>query len=312
MKDHSEKQPIDDLFARKLGDMSLKPSADGFERLQARMNQNKPEAHVVFWRNPAMQRYMAVAACLILVCLFGWLYQTRNEGVKTSDRVASNQLSHPQAKHQASRGQSSDQSIDSNASKKTEERTIAPTPIEESLTREELAYSTDTKAIGTSSNKTLPTHRQPKMVSGVDVQEVTDKTVLAHTKPADSPQKNEVPVVAGNQTSATPTERLADNATKPVIPSERVLVVTIGEPESLVAARQVAKEATPDKAVATTYDKPESEGKSGGLWQQVKRIKQGEIFARRDNTNGDDERGLLGRAYNGLKHNLDKDKSAKQ
>src|ERR671932_476780 len=109
MKDHSEKQPIDDLFARKLGDMSLKPSADGFERLQARMNQNKP---------------------------------------------------------QASRGQSSDQSIDSNASKKTEERTIAPTPIEESLTREELAYSTDTKAIGTSSNKTLPTHRQPKMVSG--------------------------------------------------------------------------------------------------------------------------------------------------
>ena len=62
MKKHTEKPSIDELFARKLGNMSLPPSSDGFERLQARMGQHKPEVRVVFWRNPDLQRSMAVLA----------------------------------------------------------------------------------------------------------------------------------------------------------------------------------------------------------------------------------------------------------
>lgn len=310
MKDHSEKQPIDDLFARKLGDMSLKPSSDGFERLQARMNQNKSEVRVVFWRNPVVQRYMAIAACLLLVCLFGWLYQTKNVGEEIGDRVASNQTRQSKAKQQDSKGQIYSKPIEDGTSEQGDIKSVTPATVEEKLNQEELAYSTGRNAIGKSPSKTLPVNNQPEKKPALGTDEAIEKAVLAQTKPTDNLLKTEAPAVA-NTIPATPVERLADNTTKPAIPSERVLVVTIGEPESLVAARQVVKEAALEKSVAAANDKPESEGKSGGLWQQVKRIKQGEIFARRDNNSSDDERGLLGRAYNGLKHNLDKDKSVK-
>jgi len=92
MKKHTEKPLIDELFARKLGNTSLTPSSDGFARLQARMGQHKPESRMMFWRNPAMQRYMAAAACLLLVCLFGWLYWPSTGATKQGQsQLATNQ-----------------------------------------------------------------------------------------------------------------------------------------------------------------------------------------------------------------------------
>src|SRR5438874_663574 len=90
MKKPTEKQSIDELFSRKLGNMSLPPSADSFERLQARMGQNKQQGRITVWRNPTMQRYMAAAACLLFVCLFGWLYRP-SIATKGQVQVATNQ-----------------------------------------------------------------------------------------------------------------------------------------------------------------------------------------------------------------------------
>ena len=93
----------------------------------------------------------------------------------------------------------------------------------------------------------------------------------------------------------------------------RVLVVTIAEPEALVAARQAVKASNEEKPAIAAIEKQEKDTKATGLWQQVKRFKEGELFARRDNDNSSSEdRGLLGRAYSGIKHSLDKDKPSKQ
>ncbi|RYF58670.1 MAG: hypothetical protein EOO39_34000 [Cytophagaceae bacterium] len=109
-----------------------------------------------------------------------------------------------------------------------------------------------------------------------------------------------------------PTEQIADAKpiTKPSPVTERVLVVTIAEPEALVAAR-AAKASMEEKAALAQNEKSAKDTKSSSLWQQIKRVKEGEVFARQDNTNKD-ESGLLGRAYNGLKHSLEKDKTTKQ
>lgn len=303
MKKHTEKQPIDDLFARKLGNMSLPPSPNGFERLQARMGQGKPEAGVVFWRNPAMQRYMAAAACLLLVSLFGWLYWPTSVQKPNGSLVATNQkvlpnsraITQKQVKQQA-QTPAPDAATPDFLSQETPANQVAQvekTSIKNDDNRHVVEQSSKTnkaalKILPSTSNE--PVLTQIKPVEGKNIPEVMSPDVVTPSNP----------VVADNQTIS-----------KPAPPAERGLVVTIAEPELLVAARQAAKASVEDKAVVAVNGKPERDAKEGGLWQQVKRIKQGEVFARRDNPDND-ERGLLGRAYSGLKQSFEKDKPAKQ
>ncbi|GAB4025964.1 hypothetical protein [Spirosoma koreense] len=305
MEKNTEKQPIDDLFARKLSNMSLSPSADGFERLQARMGQQKPEARIVFWRNPALQRYMAAAACLLLVCLFGWLYwpSTQNpvsEGAKlATNRTNYKPMNGPKEKK-------ADQVTEKAYS---EVPALVPADVIQS---EQLAQANKasekivqpTRASEQSADFHKHAHHQPDHAANT--------SVLAQTKPTEAEIGQSTPLAAEAKPATVATLQVADNmpTTKSNPPAERVLVVTIEEPATLVAARQVAKEAVEEKTLAVANDKPEKEVKAG-LWQQVKRFKQGDIFARRDNAANDDQ-GLLGRAYNGLKHSLEKDKSSKQ
>jgi hypothetical protein len=303
MKERTEKQPVDELFARKLENMSLPPSPDGFARLQARMGQVQAAPRVVFWRNPSVQRYMAVAACLLLVCLFGWLYLT-NEGTPTSQGTVA--VTNP-----------------TGASK---ENPLAKPPV-------------DGPAIDIAANQPVSepaAQGQQSPVSGVsplgskekagkNAAEGENQAIASAKPPVPKAKKLEREVPAPEPVK--PTEQLAkiDNspvvadpavekqlaaASKPVPAAERVLVVTIAEPEALVAARRTAKAAAQEETVADADPKADKETKAGTLWSQVKRLKQGEIFARKDE--GDEERGLIGRAYSGLKHSLDKDKPTKQ
>lgn len=306
MKKHTEKQPIDDLFARKLGNMSLPPSAGGFERLQARMGQNRPEARAVFWRNPAIQRYMAAAACLLLVGLFGWLYWP--SGVETrpgGPQVATKQPVPVRPKNAA--GQQSNLS------------TAQPSPeaADPNVPSQKMGTERLAKVERTSENKkhSNPSTTQPVKADVLQPEaSVRNEPILTQTKPVegkgnpDGITSNDV-IVASRLTP----EQVADRNTtvKPELPTERVLVVTIDEPASLVEGKQAAKTAVEEKSGATVNGKPETDTKAGGLWQQVKRIKHGEVFAQRDNADNDD-RGLLDRAYNGLKHSFDKNKSTKQ
>lgn len=308
MKKHTEKPPIDELFARRLGNMSITPSPDGFERLQARMGKAKPEAKIVFWQNPVMQRYMAAAACLVLVSLFGWLYWPSGNGAdSTQTQIATNQRVPSGSPSEKTVPVVTDQQPQTNETlaKGTDARVLDTTPADQVAT------------VNTSPGQTLPTmnpqKRSEEQTKPTERPAIDAMPTVAQTKPMETKVQPEIvaPVAPVNSPKAV-TEQLADSkpSTKPALAQERVLEVTIAEPEALVAARQVAKTAVEAKAIAAQTDKPEKETKAGNLWQQVKRIKSGEVFARQDKF-GDDEGGLLGRAYSGLKHSLEKDKSEK-
>jgi hypothetical protein len=309
MKKHTEKPPIDELFARRLGNMSITPSADGFERLQARMGKAQPEARIVFWRNPVMQRYMAAAACLVLVSLFGWLYWPSGSNTESGQtQIATNQRvpSGPPSEKTVPGANDRQPQTNQTSEKGTDAKMFETTPADQ------------VAAVNTNPRQTLPTmnpqKRSVEQTKSTEIQpDIAAMPTVAQTKPVQIKTQTEIvaPVTPVNPLKAV-TEQLADNkpTTKPSPVQERVLEVTIAEPEALVAARQAAKTAVETKAMVAQTDKPEKETKAGSLWQQVKRIKNGEVFARQDKF-GDDEGGLLGRAYSGLKHSLEKDKSEK-
>ncbi len=306
MKRHTEKQPIDDLFARKIGNMSLPPSADGFERLQARMGQQKPEVRLIFWHNPTVQQYMAAAACLLLVCLFGWLYWPSGGAVEQSQMATNQQeVAHPKKSVQPQIKQRQNE---------TKPNVETPNSLDQDIYSEQIAVSAKSVEKDKRNNGSASRSTESDKAINKTVPTETNKPVLAQTKPIETPTTADTPALNTLQgVSRATVEQLAENKaiTKSIPVAERVLVVTIAEPESLIAARQTAKASVEDKAVVTQNEKSEKETKVSGLWQQVKRIKQGDVFARQDDMSNDD-RGLLGRAYNGLKHSFDKDKSAKQ
>ena len=304
MNEKRDIKPIDDLFARKLGNMSLPPSADGFERLQARMGKTKPEVKMVFWRNPDIQRYMAVAACLLLVCLFAWLYQSSPgsaDGPGHGAQVATTEGEHP--------AEISQPSTDPTATSVAPAQTPL-TPTVREFSEGQLAevgkpeVRTESKISQRSSAASVT--KNTETTTALKEQPVLAQTNRAETPTNVTPTQTPTVDVPAISLQTTP-QRLAENTAKPAPVAERGLVVTIEEPAALVAARQVARTLVADNAtavaVATPTQQTEKEPKTGGLWQQVKKLKQGDVFARHTN----DDRGLLSRAYDGLKQSFDKD-----
>ncbi|GAB3643871.1 hypothetical protein [Spirosoma arcticum] len=297
MKKRTEKQPVDDLFARRLKNMSLPPSPNGFARLQARMGQSEPERRVVFWQNPTAHRYMAVAACLLLTCLFGWLYLTTETPRGNETTVAVNKSvttieKKPRYEPEKSGNEvaTANPNSDREVPSLTDSGATNPSIIERSKLI--VSRSTNNRRIITAATRVNETAPQ-----GVPAVIPTSMGELA---------KAEV-----NSPSVEPTieRQMPATTDKPTPVAERVLIVTIAEPKSLIAARQLTRQPSLEDVAAAT-DKSEKDSKVASLWQQVKRVKQGEIFARKDA--GEDEGGLLGRAYTGLKQTFDKDKSIKQ
>lgn len=300
MKKEREDHPLDDLFARKLGNLSLPPSANGFDRLRSRMAQDKPMGKVVFWRNPALQRYMAAAACLVLVCLLSWLYWLTGSDSKNSS-VAVHQSTHsPKAPnnqaeevfdelaHQQRPTDSSNQGVSGEQSADT----IEATKTDQQSTRLAESQPSEDKSV--------------KHLRSALTNQVTP--IVAQGRSVERESKREEPETVASANPSAP--RLTESTAKPTSPAERVLVVTIDEPAVLVAARQ-EKPALDEKAVVAFEEKAVKEGKTGSLWQKMKQLKQGELLAKSDNPT-DDEQGLLGRAYTGLKHSIEKNKTTKQ
>lgn len=326
MKKHTEKPPIDELFARKLGNMSLPPSADGLARLQARMGQPTQPAQLAVWRNPAFQRYMAAAACLVLVCLFGWLYWpiTGAKPKTTEQALATNQRGRqktPATKVGTATNQSlTEEQLADQTAKRTLEQTGQQKPSDQlaqvSPDQKPTIPSTDAEPQVTKENRTAAPVKKndPVPVSHTNepVLAQQQKAVQEKTSVETSRQDINVPAIS------TKTEQVAANtstqaAPKPASRAEHILVVTIAEPEALVAARQAAQQAkgAPDVRTEVAMEgKTVRESKAGSFWKQLKRVKDGEVFARREKAD-DEDRGLIGRAYSELKQTIDKDKSDK-
>ena len=290
-----EKRPIDDLFARKLGNASLPPNPDGFARLQARLGQREPEARLVFWRNPAVYGYAAAAACLLLVFWLGISYWSTSEKSPVGNSVAVNQATRPSIQKPTPT---------TNSATGTNGNVNTPTPDSNGPNPEQLAASDKTeKKPESKRNGSVNAAARMNRPAVKAFPAPADEPVLARVKSETKPDDT-MPVA----TSAV--DKLAQNAPKPT-PTERVLIVTIAEPAALVAARQAAARAEPEPIMARAdpADKANPPTNLAKLWRQVKRVKQGEVFARQDSN---DEHGLLNRAYSGLKQSFEKDKPAKQ
>ena len=304
MEKHNEKQPVDDLFARKLKNMTLPPSPDGFTRLQARMGRGEPEGRVIFWRNPVVLQYMAVAACLLMICLFGWLYLSAETPLSGAATVSVNKpIGSPEKQHPRKQP-NLDLKVGVTATGSIPDRKTPASADSEAI---DLPFAERERvAVGKSINDNRRAARTDRTTRRVE-------TTFHDTPPA-------VPItpterVAGTEANTLPVEPKSENqvaavTNKPASVAERVLIVTIAEPKALLAARQVVESPSGEQGIVAVDDRPEKENKAANLWQQVKRMKQGEVFARKDVN--DDERGLISRAYSGLKQTLDKDKSVKQ
>jgi hypothetical protein len=285
--------------------MSLAPSSDGLERLQERMGQKKQNAKVVIWRDPALYRYTAAAACLALVCLFGWLYWPGGKPVENSN-VAVNDGG---KKRPESTTSSNHESYSKPEQTGKTAPMISPESVDSSIEIEDQHIaSTSTGETGKKMNslqkQQLEKKDQGRSMNGA----INEQPMIAQVKTPDHLAKAEPGPKETSTVSPLQEQPVVAN-TKPAPASERVLVVTIAEPEALVAARQAAKTSVEEKAVVASVDREEKDAKPS-LWQQVKRFKQGEVLARGDE--GENDRSLIGRAYNGLKHSFDKDKSTKQ
>ena len=293
-----DKHQLDDLFARKLGNAVLPTNADGYARLQARMGQSQDEKKpgFVIWRNPNMPRALAIAACLLLVCLFGWLYLSTN----ANQPIQGPQVATTQSNRPAINVPETPQDKATNAP--TVDRSDESAPATSNQPAEQIA------AIVSKTNKqdriTSQSSALRQVVKSTTVAIQPD--ALAQNQPTNQKSADALPLkTLGKGTTAPTTDPVA--AIKPVS-TQRTLVVTIAEPERLVAARQAVKMEVMETALASA-SKPEQAAKPG-FWEQIRRVKEGEGLIRSDDTN--DERGLLNRAFSSLKNSIEKDKTARQ
>lgn len=276
---NSEKNPLDELFARKLGKLEQSPAPDSFARLQQRMQGGQEKPRLVLWRNYNAQ--MAAAACVAIALLMGWLYTSNQSGgtIRSGRTVAVHER---QAETQRNNGD-----------KATIETTVANQVPQVARVRSVPAP------------KRSQAEQQVRLTTAVGTTSAADEQAVAQ-QPATN--QKETPMISAGQKLTTEAIAAAKTAPAPqATPKERVLIVTIEEPEALVAARQTAASVVNNMPVLAAS--PTKEGKAT-FWQQVKRLKQDDDVARQDGVT--DESGLLSRAYKGIKHRLEKDKQTKQ
>lgn len=283
MEPNSEKNHLDDLFARRLGNLERPPSPDSFARLQQRMQGQQAQPRMVFWRNTSVQ--MAAAACLAVTLLFGWLYTNNPSTATISDdsTVAVNSKKQPTVEHIPEK-----QPVAQRAgNEKIASQLAGNNPVSEQAVM-------DRKSSGPSiGDRTL--FRQKPQVANAPLKETGQTEVKVEPM-------TDKPVTTPKMIAAVPNASVAPKA-----PTERVLIVTIEEPEALVAARQTARSVVNNMPVLAAS--PTKEGKAS-FWGQVKRLKQDDDVARQEGST--DESGLLSLAYKGIRQKLEKDKPAKQ
>lgn len=295
MKKQPDTNPIDDLFARKLGNMSLPPTPNGFERLQGRMDNAQTKGRIVFWHNPTIRLYLKVAACLLLVCLVGWLYWPVTSKQTVSGPQVANNEQHPRTKPNSE-------------PKQVQEKPSITNPT---LVPDQYATIQKKGIVAPKGSRLLKANAAATQRVDNPTTASMNESVMAQNQKDNGNQaidSPEIGKVAVNKPLA-----ITESTEKKASPSttERILIVTIAEPEALFAAQQLTK-AGQEKNTAVVDDgnQPPGNTKEATIWQQLKRFKQGEVLAR-SNKQGNDDRGLLGRAYTGLKHSFDKDKSDK-
>lgn len=239
---------------------------------------------------------MLAAACLLVLCVFGWLFYPKDALVSLTEQ----QKEQTQSTHLSGAGQKHRPKINAEEAQ----------PIPQS-TLNQVAKAKKPATINQKQERPLELPAQKELVSKRQPASINEQPAVAQNRPVD---KTDVPQVEIKPEAevALVLDKSVGNTLSKQPKLERVLVVTIAEPEALLVARLAGKPSVDAKTdVVVNTNGPEEETKPTSLWQQVKRIKQGNVFAH-NNKPADDDQSLLSRAYTGLKHSFDKDKSQKQ
>ncbi|OIN58907.1 hypothetical protein [Arsenicibacter rosenii] len=296
MKKHTEKQPIDDLFARKLGDMSITPGPKSWDELQNRMGREQNPRIVPVW-----YRYAAAAACLVLVGGIGWkVYQT-SESAKPTTAVLANA------------GNDSNKA----GSRKAEAGRIENLTTADTVRQQMAQVATEVPASAPENIGTIQKVKARQQQEKIPVDAPGPSPVTSQT-PEEERMVARIPA---------PTEKLPVapiEAPKPVVaeslkpglreePSERKLVVMINTP---VLATSKASEVAGAIGVESV-NKPETieeEGlsKASKLFKKLKRIKNGEALAYKGETGDEEDSGLISRLYGNVRQSLETKKDSKQ
>ena len=293
MKKHTEKQPIDDLFAHKLSNMSLQPSSTGWEVLQERMGQ-RPVRRIV----PVWYRYAAAAACLVVVAGFGWLAWP-NAGLK---HTAKEQVAAKSTKAQKTNPLKSitGQLQESIATEKADQ--LESTDLEkvyavnEQVSNQQMQKPGITKG---SASIEVKVEQQPPVEAIYSTVVPSTESVIA--KASQSVEKN--------------TEMVDQQPDKKSI--ERTLIVTIAAPTVSLAANQTVEQKHETLMSALNDDvsvKEEKPTKAARFFRKLKQLKDGnEAMAYNSNKNDEDEEsGLISRLYGNVKHSIDSKKAEKR
>lgn len=292
MKKHTEKQPIDDLFARKLGNMSLQPGADAWETLQERMG-SKPTRRLI----PVWYRYAATAACVVVVSTIGWLSwpQIEVENVDNA-RIA----------------------LVTTKARKADQRK----PITREVEKE--ALPEDTKQLATSAsgkdgyivNVLAKNQHLDKSISTKVKEQVKthpDKLLLAENQTQRSIEQAESVIAEANQPVEIKTEPTGQTENKKS--AERTLIVSIATPTVALAANQPVEQKNQSLMSALdTDERVEKPTKASRFFRKLKQLKNGnEALAYSTNQNDEDEEsGLISRLYGNVKHSIDSKKAEKR
>lgn len=307
MKKNREGPPIDDLFARKLGNLSLPPKPDGFARLQVRMGQKEENRQVVFWRNPVVVRYMVAVACLLLVGIFGWLTWPVSEEVDGPEVATTTNSTQEQRRAEVplTKGGLPTSRIEPSVVIRSRPNKENPVILNQQVAeKDRVAQRLKLVNVGKSKNGL------PAGVTELDREAIiksAPEPVIAQVKPdGDKSSSKPVTNLAVQPTVLLPPDQLALQPDKATRTNQRVLVMTIPEPDALVEARQAAQDT--DEKIVVMQAKATKHTGMRKIVAQLQRVRGSETVAARD----DDERGLLGRAYKGIKRSLEKDKSQRQ
>ncbi|QKZ11470.1 hypothetical protein [Spirosoma sp. KUDC1026] len=291
MNEPIKKQPVDELFARKLANLSLPPDERAFNRLQARMAQQRQPEKVVFWHTPTFQRSVAAAACIVLVATLGWYAQSTNQ-----DRHAAVNTQKTIARHI---------------------QQVRPVEQEKPEVSEAVAQQTAPDVQFTKPVPKLNQEIGEPVISKERIIEVAtiskpkaSKSQVSLTKEKTGPAPNVIERKSEEQVASVILTPAKDDETpKPAASAPRTLVVTIAEPDVLVAAKQTAQEA--DQKVVSVNQNTSETG-AGKFWRRIQQIRTGETAVANAAVGDNDEKGLLDRAYSEIKHSFQKNKPARQ
>lgn len=261
-----EKQPVDDLFARKLRDADLTPGADVFGRLQSRLNATplpvaEPKRRLAGWW------YGVAASALLGVVWLSW----------SPERDASRPAGHRVAQSDALSTRST--SPESGSNRTEPQATVATADASPATSRTAEPQMRQTRA---DDYVAKVTETKPELV---------EKTSLSATLSGNVPDKSDLEAPLATTIEKSP-PAVAD-ASK--IPTGRTVILTIAEPEPAnVAALQPVR-----------TDAANSTPNLSHFFDKVKQIKSGEVFARATPARPAAEpKTGLGRLVNGVRESL--------